>query len=254
VLVVHASTVDRVAAEVYRDRVTESAELVIWSDERADRVLDAAAELLVRWGYQRVTIDDVARHAGIGKGTVYLHFRSKDALFLTVLLRLHHRLVTGLAAGMEADPGRALPSQLMRAAYLAVAADPVQRPLYLGDPELLGRLLHEAAGTLGEITVRRDTLLRDHLALLRDEGCLRADLDLDAQVQVIDAIGAGFFFLDAVPGADPDPVARADLLAHAIAAVLETGRRPSAALAGAVAAGYRHLTDHIRDEARRRSR
>lgn len=234
--------------------MTESANLVIWSDERADRVLDAAAELLVRWGYQRVTIDDVARHAGIGKGTVYLHFRSKDALFLTVLLRLHHRLVETLAAGMEADPDQARPSRLLRSGYLAVAADPVQRPLYLGDAELLGRLAHEAAGTLNGITTRRDALLHDHLARLRAEGCLRDDLDLDAQRQVLDAVGAGFFFLDAMPGADPDPVARGDLLAHAVAAVLETGKRPSAELAGAVAAGYRELTLHIRDEARRRSR
>jgi AcrR family transcriptional regulator len=55
------------------------------------RVLDAAADLLVRWGYHRVTVEDVARHAGIGKGTVYLHFRTKEALFLTVLLRSQHR-------------------------------------------------------------------------------------------------------------------------------------------------------------------
>ena len=54
---------------------------------RVERVLDSATELLVRWGYQRVTIEDVAKHAGIGKGTVYLHFRTKDALFLTVLLQ-----------------------------------------------------------------------------------------------------------------------------------------------------------------------
>ncbi|MGW2198666.1 helix-turn-helix domain-containing protein, partial [Streptosporangium sp. NPDC001682] len=42
---------------------------------RADRILDAAAELLVRLGYRKVTIDDIARLAGIGKGTVYLHPR-----------------------------------------------------------------------------------------------------------------------------------------------------------------------------------
>ena len=91
----------------------------MWSDERAQRVLDAAADLLVRWGFQRVTIDDVAHHAGIGKGTVYLHFPSKEALFLTVLLRTHHTLVNALADRMEADPAAALPSQLVRATHLA---------------------------------------------------------------------------------------------------------------------------------------
>jgi AcrR family transcriptional regulator len=79
--------------------MTESANWVIPSGEASDarltRVLDAAAELLASWGYQRVTIDDVAKLAGIGKGSVYLHFRTKEALFLTVLLR-GHRAVTGI--------------------------------------------------------------------------------------------------------------------------------------------------------------
>ena len=64
--------------------MTETADLVRPSDARLERVLDAAAELLLRWGYQKVTIDEIARHARIGKGTVYLHFPTKDALFLAV--------------------------------------------------------------------------------------------------------------------------------------------------------------------------
>src|SRR4051794_25078539 len=99
-------------------------------------MLDSAAELLVRWGYQRVTIDDVARHAGIGKGTVYLHFRSKDALFLTVLMRVHRVLARRVAERMEADAREVLPSRMMRHVYDEMTADPVARSLYLGDVEV----------------------------------------------------------------------------------------------------------------------
>lgn len=246
--------VDARARRRYRDRVTESANLVMWSDERAQRVLDAAADLLVRWGYRRVTIDEVARHAGIGKGTVYLHFPSKESLFLTVLLRSHHTLVTAVAERMESDPAEALPSRMVRAAHLDLSADPVARPLYLGDGEVLGRLAREAADTLGGIGVRRDVLARDHFDRLRAEGCLRVDLDLDAQLYVLSAIGAGFFFVDAFPNAPADVGVRADLLAHAVAGALETGKRPSAELAHAVAAGYRSLVTHIQGEALRRTR
>src|SRR5688500_15379580 len=106
--------------------MTESAFLVNESESgRAERLLDSAAELLLRWGYQRVTIDDVAKHAGIGKGTVYLHFRTKEALFLTVLLRAHRRILSGIVDRMEADPIELLPSRLVRGSYLDVAADPV---------------------------------------------------------------------------------------------------------------------------------
>jgi AcrR family transcriptional regulator len=43
------------------------------TSDRADRILDAAGDLLLRLGYRKVTIEDVAQRAGIGKGTVYLH-------------------------------------------------------------------------------------------------------------------------------------------------------------------------------------
>ncbi|WP_234322969.1 helix-turn-helix domain-containing protein, partial [Streptomyces sp. NRRL S-350] len=49
--------------------------------ERAERILDTTAELLEQHGYRRVTIDDVASRAGIGKGTVYLHWKTREALF-----------------------------------------------------------------------------------------------------------------------------------------------------------------------------
>ena len=49
--------------------------------ERADRILDTARELLLAWGYRRVTIDELARRAGVGKGTIYLHWRSREEVF-----------------------------------------------------------------------------------------------------------------------------------------------------------------------------
>ena len=112
--------------------MTRSVNAVTGSDVRLERVLDSAAELLVRWGYQRVTIDEVARHAGIGKGTVYLHFRTKDALFVTVLLRANRRRVSALADRMLADPSELLPARMVRSGYLELIADPVSRALYLG--------------------------------------------------------------------------------------------------------------------------
>src|SRR6266508_6776089 len=54
---------------------------------RAARILDVAAELLLRHGYRRVTIDDVARGADVGKGTVYLHWKTRDDLFQAVFER-----------------------------------------------------------------------------------------------------------------------------------------------------------------------
>jgi len=52
-----------------------------------DGIVDAADRLFVRFGYRRTSMDDVAGEAGVAKGTLYLYFASKDALFRAVLAR-----------------------------------------------------------------------------------------------------------------------------------------------------------------------
>jgi len=226
---------------------------------RVERVLDTAADLLVRWGYQRVTIDEIARRAGIGKGTVYLHFRTKEELFLMVLLRTHHRVAAAMVDRMLADPAEVLPARMVRSLFLDIAADPVTRPLYLGDPEVLGRLAHEAAETLAGLGERRDAVLREHLGLLREAGLLHTDRTVDEQHYLLSAIGSGFYFVDGMglPYAPADVHGRAALLEHALAAALhapDPPAGPSAALARQVADRYRSLIGHIDDEWRARVR
>ncbi len=226
---------------------------------RVERVLDSAAELLVRWGYQRVTIDDVARHAGIGKGTVYLHFRSKDALFLTVLIRVHRELVVRIADRMDADPREVLPSRLMRHVFVELTADPVGLSLYMGDADVLGRLVHEAGDTLGEFIARRQQAAVEHIRLLADGGCLRPGLDPESALYAFSAVGMGFMVIDGMGTGIPelDAAARADLLERTLAAALEVPDPPAAVLeriAPGIAQRYRALLVHIDEEWNRRVR
>ena len=54
------------------------------ADGKREAILDAALTLFGRYGYRRTSIDDIARAAGVAKGTVYLHVESKAALFRTL--------------------------------------------------------------------------------------------------------------------------------------------------------------------------
>jgi AcrR family transcriptional regulator len=58
------------------------------SSEKRGRILDAALSHFLRYGVKRTSVDDVAREAGIAKGTVYLYFDSKTALFSAIAERL----------------------------------------------------------------------------------------------------------------------------------------------------------------------
>jgi AcrR family transcriptional regulator len=80
-----------------------------------DLILDAVDVLLARYGYNKMTMEDVARQVGIGKGTIYLHFPGKEELVLAHIDRIAERVVTDLReiAGSPESPDRRLREMLV---------------------------------------------------------------------------------------------------------------------------------------------
>jgi len=71
------------------------------SDHGRQEILDAAEGLFVRYGFKKTSIDDVARTARIGKGSVYLHFSSKEEIFAEVVRRVSSRMLETLVAAVK---------------------------------------------------------------------------------------------------------------------------------------------------------
>ena len=71
-----------------------------------DAILDATDRRLARFGYKKMTIDELAADAGIGKGTVYLHFSSKEEVVLSHV----DRIVERLCVRLEAIAAKSLPA------------------------------------------------------------------------------------------------------------------------------------------------
>jgi AcrR family transcriptional regulator len=57
-------------------------------EARPEEILDAALELFTEKGFAATRMNDVARQAGISKGTLYLYFESKEAIFKSVVHEL----------------------------------------------------------------------------------------------------------------------------------------------------------------------
>src|SRR3954452_24443946 len=53
--------------------------------EKTEAILDAAGQLFREQGYGAVSMDQIAREAGVSKATVYAHFESKDRLFTAMI-------------------------------------------------------------------------------------------------------------------------------------------------------------------------
>jgi len=62
-----------------------------------EAILDATSRALATVGYKKMKIEDLAREAGIGKGSVYLHFKSKEDIVLAHI----DRIITDLRARMH---------------------------------------------------------------------------------------------------------------------------------------------------------
>ena len=81
-------------------------------------VLESAEALFAVRG-SKVRLEDVARHAGVGVGTVYRHFPTKEALVDAVLVGMHQSLLDDVDRALaDSDPGAAFAAFLVDIANL----------------------------------------------------------------------------------------------------------------------------------------
>jgi TetR/AcrR family transcriptional regulator, mexJK operon transcriptional repressor len=88
------------------DRSERSAAAGGKAESKAESVLAAAKLAFLANGFGAVSMDTIAREAGVSKATVYAHFAGKEELFGAVIGRECERYFAGFSAG-ELDPGDA---------------------------------------------------------------------------------------------------------------------------------------------------
>ncbi len=74
------------------------------ADRRREVILRAGAELFSERGYERTTLDEVAKASGVTKPILYRHFASKQALYMSLLVR-HSDDMPGFVSPVPRDRG-----------------------------------------------------------------------------------------------------------------------------------------------------
>jgi len=160
----------------------------------AERILQAAADLFAARGYEAVSMNEIARHAGVSKASVFHHHSSKNELYLTVVRQACARSSERLAG--LGGPRDALPERFHTYAQ-GMLTDMLDQPQ--ATRIILRELLLEGEQRGPELAER---VFGDNFAalvnVLRDgqkQGALRSDVD-PAMIATL-LIGANVFFFEA---------------------------------------------------------
>ncbi|MCP4680609.1 MAG: TetR/AcrR family transcriptional regulator [Deltaproteobacteria bacterium] len=142
-------------------------------NDKREVILQAAWGLIRHYGYNKTTIDDIARHAGVGKGTVYLYFKSKDEIMLSLTDLTNQRITVELEriSGKESPPADRLRQCLLH--RIMTLFDLVHK--YPHSEDVI-------ASMLPEIVERLDRYVRRHGELLGEiikEGCETGDFKVE---------------------------------------------------------------------------
>ena len=80
--------------------------------ERRQQILSVARDVFARRGYHQTTIDDIALQAGVARGTFYLYFEDKRAVFSDLIDRFASQLTMAIVRIVTDDPQRSVVDQV----------------------------------------------------------------------------------------------------------------------------------------------
>lgn len=196
--------------------------------ERAHRILDAAAALILRWGYNKTNLEDIAKQAGVGKGTIYLHWKTREDLFRALIKREQLEMAADFKRRTSEDPAGATLHGMSKHYAHALMKRPLLKAFMLRDSDVLGKFAHSEHSSAAFI--ERLAGFKTYLEFLREHGLVRTDLSLREQVYMLSAIMMGFYLIaplmpDELTLADDE---LADLIGETVQGSLESGRSVSA--------------------------
>jgi AcrR family transcriptional regulator len=157
--------------------------------DTARRIFTAALDLFTAQGYEATTVDQIARAAGVAKGTFFTHFPSKDA----VLEHIGRLQMDRLEAAVAADPTFAdRPARERLHALLATLAAGVE-----GQPAEMRALTVELLTRRSLFNLDRQGIdeLDALLAGIVADGQARGEIRADAEAARLAAMVRGAYFL-----------------------------------------------------------
>jgi len=143
--------------------------------EPLTKILSASAELFRQYGFKTITMDDIARRAGISKKTLYQHFANKEEVVNESLIWYKQHMTTNCEAQIEGSEN-AIEAMVRMLAFMDEMHKRIN-PMALFEMQ---RFYPVAYNTFRDQLIARDVvMIKDNILQGIKEGLYREDVDAD---------------------------------------------------------------------------
>jgi len=155
--------------------------------EKENDILDASMDLFIKYGYDKTTVAEIAAHAGISKGAVYLHFASKEQLFESLLFRAVVRHNLRWHELVKTDPKGGLLSGMYKNHLKAMTESPLMTAIFKKDALVLGSYIKKKDNMFK--SGGSGAMRADFVRMMQEAGAIRADADPVITAHIMDIFG-----------------------------------------------------------------
>ena len=157
-------------------------------------ILEKSESILLKYGYSKSTIDEIAYAAKLGKGTIYLHWRSKDDLFQALFYKISAEIVNQLLLAVQTDISILQFDKFISTIYRICHEKELIVALFTRDNKLLGRFLDYRGSS--ESQMMKLNSLKNSLHMYRQNKLIKDNLSIEAQAHAINMLLIAIFTYD----------------------------------------------------------
>ena len=192
------------------------------NEAREQRILDAASDLIVHYGFDKTTVSDIAREAGISKGAIYLHFDSKDALFESLLIREMQAYTERWFDLIEKDEYGGTIGSMYKNTLYALNASEFMAAVFKQDSRVMGSYVRKPDNFFRQ-QQEHDTRFA-FVKMMQDAGVIRQDMDARVIAHIMDMLAYGLVSMDEVKKEEHIPPT--DDIIEGIATIMDAALTP----------------------------
>ena len=193
------------------------------SDKTRDQIIAVAVEVIIRLGYDKTTMSDIAEEAGLSRRTIYLYFMGKDDLFEELLCREYLQYAQTWLELIDADPRGGTIGGFYRANFHAVNSRPLIAAMLRRDRRVIGNYLRKRDNIFTQMLSGVNTLA--FFLALQAAGAIRQDIDAAVIEHILEMLSYGQLTIGDFKPADQFPPN--DAVMEALTDIMDRALRPA---------------------------